>query len=95
MDVSHTPTLGLSHSLGIDALDENLDISDLGYLRTNDSYGLSYSLMAMESQDLPTWLRYRTLGLFLRANQNGDGYLNRGYAGVYAGLLFADNSETM
>ena len=49
--------------------------------------------MAMESQDLPTWLRYRTLGLFLRANQNGDGYLNRGYAGVYAGLLFADNSE--
>ena len=93
MDLSYTPTLGLSHSLGIDALDENLDISDLGYLRTNDSYGLSYSLMAMESQDLPTWLRYRTLGLFLRANQNGDGYLNRGYAGVYAGLLFADNSE--
>jgi hypothetical protein len=33
------------------------------------------------------------LGLFFRANQNGDGYLNRGYAGVYAGLLFADNSE--
>ena len=25
MDVSYTPTLGLSHSLGIDALDENLD----------------------------------------------------------------------
>ncbi len=93
IDVAYTPTLGLSHSLGIDALDENLDISDLGYLRTNDSYGVSYSVMSMKSQNLPSWLRYQTLGLFLRANQNGDGYLNRAYAGVFAGLLFADNSE--
>ena len=50
--------------------------------------------MSMKSQNLPSWLRYQTLGLFLRANQNGDGYLNRAYAGVFAGLLFADrNSE--
>ena len=91
--VAYTPRQGLSHSLGIDALDDALDISDLGYLRTNDSYGASYNLMLMKSQGLPNWLRYQTLGLFLRANQNGDGYLNRGYAGVYAGLLFADNSE--
>lgn len=93
VDVAYTPRQGLSHSLGIDALDDALDISDLGYLRTNDSYGASYNLMSMKSQGLPNWLRYQTLGLFLRANQNGDGYLNRGYAGVYAGLLFADNSE--
>ena len=93
VDVAYTPRQGLSHSLGIDALDDALDISDLGYLRTNDSYGASYNLMSMKSQGLPNWLRYQTLGLFFRANQNGDGYLNRGYAGVYAGLLFADNSE--
>ena len=93
IDVAYTPQQGMSHSLGIDALDDKLDISDLGYLRTNDSYGASYSFMTMQSQGLPSWLRNRSLGLFLRANQNGDGYLNRGYAGVFAGLLFADNSE--
>ena len=93
IDAAYTPQQGISHSLGIDALDDALDISDLGYLRTNDSYGASYSFMTMKSQGLPSWLRYQSLGLFLRANQNGDGYLNRGYAGVYAGLLFADNSE--
>lgn len=93
IDLGYTPKQGLSHSLSIDALDDTLDISDLGYLRTNDSYGASYSFMAMRSQGLPSWLRNQTLGVFLRANQNSDGYLNRGYAGVFAGLLFADNSE--
>ncbi len=93
VDLGYTPKQGLSHSLGIDALDDTLDISDLGYLRTNDSYGASYSFMAMKSQGLPNWLRNQTLGVFIRANQNSDGYLNRGYAGVFANLLFADNSE--
>ena len=93
LDVGYTPKQGMSHSLGIDALDDTLDISDLGYLRTNDSYGASYNFMTMKSQGLPQWLRNQSLGVFLKANQNGDGYLNRGYAGVFAGLLFADNSE--
>ena len=41
LDVGYTPKQGVSHGLGIDALDDTLDISDLGFLRTNDSYGAS------------------------------------------------------
>ena len=91
--VSYTPRMCVSHSLGVDALDDRLDISDLGYLRTNDSYGVSYNFMVMKSKGLPDWLRSQRLGVFLRANQNGDGYLNRGYAGVFGGFIFSDNSE--
>ncbi len=93
LDVGYTPRMGVSHSLGVDALDDRLDISDLGYLRTNDSYGASYSFMVMKSKGLPDWLRSQRMGIFLRANQNGDGYLNRGYAGVFGGFIFSDNSE--
>ena len=93
LDVGYTPKQGVSHSLGIDALDDTLDISDLGFLRTNDSYGASYNFMTMKSRGLPRWLRNQSLMVFLKAKQNGDGYLNRGYAGIFAGLLFANNSE--
>ena len=48
--------------------------------------------MTMKSRGLPRWLRNQSLMVFLKAKQNGDGYLNRGYAGIFAGLLFANNS---
>ena len=92
-DLNISPKQGSMHRFKIDALDEQLDISDLGFLRRNDSYGLSYMYNQMKSQGLRPRLRNRKLGFFASSTQNADGYTTQSYFGLWNGYLFRDNSE--
>ena len=93
-DFSFSPKQGQIHQLKIDALDENLDISDLGYLRRNDTYGLQYQFMSFKSKGLPKRLRNRRAGLFTMLNQNEEGQiLAPSGLGAFGAFLFNNNSE--
>ena len=92
-DFSFSPKQGRIHQLKLDALDEKLDISDLGFLRRNDTYGFQYQFMSFRSKGLPKRLRNQRIGLFVSGNQNQDGLLTRSFAGIFGSFLFNNNSE--
>ncbi len=92
-DFSFSPKQGRMHQLKLDALDEKLDISDLGFLRRNDSYGFQYQFMSFKSKGLPERMRNQRIGVFVSGNQNEDGLLTRSFVGLFGSFLFNNNSE--
>ncbi|MFM1896104.1 MAG: hypothetical protein RLZZ385_1178 [Pseudomonadota bacterium] len=48
-DINYIPRQGLSHRFSMDYLDEQLDISDLGFLRRNDAVTLRYTFNKQSS----------------------------------------------
>jgi len=81
-DIRLTPRLGLMHTLSIDILDNELDISDLGFLRRNDVIGASYRFMKSTSRGLPGWMRNKRIGTFTQIHSNADGYLTEAWVGL-------------
>ena len=76
LDLSYTPRRGVRHQLAVDALDGQLDISDLGFLRRNDQYGASYSVDFTRSQGLKR-LRNRSTTVLLTYWENAAGEATR------------------
>jgi hypothetical protein len=92
-DLRWTPKRGYSHRISIDAFDDELDVSDMGFLRRNDLVGMSYSFFHSVSQGLPSWLRDRRMGYFASAQRNTDGYLTRAYLSAFGTWVLQNNSE--
>jgi len=92
-DIGWTPQQGMSHRLAVDLLDDDVDLSDLGYLRRNDSISFRYSFFTTESQGLSPHLQRRNRGIFMSSGTNTDGELARGYLGAFTTLVFSSNSE--
>ena len=92
-DLNISPRQGSTHTIKIDALDDRLDISDLGFLRRNDLYSVSYMYNQLKSQGIRPRLRNRSLGFFAMSAHNEDGFTTQSYIGVWNGFLFRDNSE--
>ena len=92
-DFSFSPKQGRIHQLKLDALDEKLDVSDLGFLRRNDTYGFQYQFMSFKSKGLPERMRNQRIGVFVSGNQNEDGLLTRSFVGLFGSFLFNNNSE--
>ncbi len=92
-DLVYTPKRGHMHDFSFDILDNELDISDLGFLRRNDVIGASYRYMRMSSQGLPGWLRNKRVGVFTQIHSNADGYLTEAYAGLMGTWLTQKNLE--
>ena len=92
-DLNISPRQGSTHTIKVDALDDRLDISDLGFLRRNDLYSVSYMYNQLKSQGIRPRLRNRSLGFFAMSAHNGDGFTTQSYIGVWNGFLFRDNSE--
>ena len=92
-DVRWTPRQGIGHRLSIDLLDDELDISDLGFLRRNDAMTFRYSLYTNESQNLPDHLQRRSRGVFASSGTNTHGYLARSFLGAFSTWVFSNNSE--
>ena len=44
VDLKYTPRQGLTHTLSLDAFDDAIDLSDLGYLRRNDYRRVNYRM---------------------------------------------------
>ena len=92
-DINYTPATGKTHRLSIDAIDRNLDISDLGFIRRNDDISLRYRYFQSSSRNLPSWLRSQRIGVFASAAQNNDQQLTNSFLGVFASWLLNDRSE--
>lgn len=92
-DIRWTPRQGIGHRLAIDLFDDELDISDLGFLRRNDARAFRYSFFTNESQNLPKHLQRRSRAIFASAGTNTDGYTARGYLGASSTWVFANYSE--
>ena len=92
-DISLTPKLGTMHNISIDILDNQLDISDLGFLRRNDVIGASYRFMKFTSRGLPKWMRTKRIGTFTQFHSNADGYLTEAWLGVMGTWLTQKNLE--
>ena len=92
-DIRLTPKLGSMHMLSIDILDNELDISDLGFLRRNDVIGASYRFMKSTSRGLPGWMRNKRIGTFSQIHSNADGYLTEAWVGLMGTWLTQKNLE--
>ena len=92
-DLNISPRQGSTHTIKIDALDDRLDISDLGFLRRNDLYSVSYMYNQLKSQGIRPRFRNRKLGFFAMSAHNEEGFTTQSYIGVWNGFLFRDNSE--
>ena len=92
-DLSWNPKRGSTHKLTIDTFDDTLDISDLGFLRRNDTTLARYTYFNTRSQNLPASMQRWSRGLFAGAGANGEGDLGRSYVGHYNALTFSNNSE--
>jgi hypothetical protein len=80
LDVSYKPKQGVQHGLAIDYLDDNLDVSDLGFIRRNDVTSVVYSYSWSTGRDLK-FLRNKRRSVLVSNSWNTDGLLVR--SGVF------------
>jgi len=92
-DIGWTPRLGIGHQLSIDLLDDKLDLSDLGFLRRNDTTSFRYRYFTNTSKGLPSYLQRKSRGFFLSSGTNTDGYLARSFVGNFLTWVFSNNAE--
>lgn len=77
VDLRYTPNRRYRHKLSLDFLDDELDISDLGFIRRNDAIGGVYSLDYFNARGLKR-LRSRKRSLLVSYEQNREGQMVRG-----------------
>jgi hypothetical protein len=75
IDISYIPRQGISNRLSLDYFDDQLDVSDLGFIRRNDALTARYSF-GITSAKL-TKLRYLQSWLTLSHEENTDGRMVR------------------
>ncbi|MCZ6617736.1 MAG: hypothetical protein O7E57_06345 [Gammaproteobacteria bacterium] len=80
-DFSYTPHRGLLHRLSFDYIDDQLDISDLGFIRQTDVISGQYGIVRSTSQGLD-YFRYVRNSVFVTAQANTRGFLTR--AGIFS-----------
>jgi|TARA_B100000315_G_C14593769_1_gene597473 hypothetical protein len=91
VDAKFIPRRGITHTVNFDYLDDQLDISDLGFIRRNDSINFRYSYMRNESDFVR--LKNRQLSWFISQEYNTDGRVVRSGLFTRTRWSFADNSR--
>ena len=81
VDMRYIPNRTVQHSLALDYINRGLDISDLGFIRRNDSIGAVYNLSFNKTQGLKRFRSIRPSFLF-SYEENWDGRAVRG--GIFA-----------
>ena len=90
-DIVFRPQQGLQHKLTLDYFDQNLDISDFGFLQRNDAKGYRYRFERVQS-DLKR-LKGRETDLVITQQWNFAGEQTRlGFSGAQE-LRFFDNTQ--
>jgi len=91
-DINYTPRRGLMHMVGLEYLDEKIDISDLGFLERSDSIGGRYSLMYVKSSGMKRFRSWRSVST-LTNWVNGDGRNIK--TGIFSrnSLMFTNRNE--
>ena len=91
-DLRYQPRRGLTHSLALDYFDDEVEISDLGFIRRNDVVGARYTYEASKSQGLER-LRKTNVQLILSQDVNTDGRSVRSGIFLRNRWTFLDESE--
>ncbi len=91
-DINYAPNRTWLHRFALDYLDENLDISDLGFIGRNDAMVLQYGAVRTQTRGLKSLRRFRS-SLFFNNQFNTDGFATR--IGVFTNqtLAFRNRSE--
>lgn len=92
LDLRYVPKRGQTHTLAFDYFDEDLDISDFGFIRRNDVIGARYNFDVTTSQGLKS-LRMKRMSVFLSQEFNQDGRSIRSGIFVRNRWTFLDESE--
>ena len=87
------PKQGRMHAIEIDLMDDQLDISDLGFLKRNDLVGVKYRFMKQKSTGLPDRLRTRMIGTYAQTHFNTEGYLTESFFGFMINTVTRENLE--
>ncbi len=85
-DMVYTQRRGVTHFFSLDYIDDQFNVRDLGFIRQNDIVGGQYGLTRQGGggpNDTFSWVRN---SLFINAQSNTDGFLNR--AGIFTNHTF-------
>ncbi|MGK0259332.1 MAG: hypothetical protein ACI96M_002772, partial [Candidatus Azotimanducaceae bacterium] len=85
-DLVYTQRRGLTHFIGLDYLDDQFNVSDLGFIRQNDIWSGQYGLTRQAGGQPGDRFRWIRNSLFINAQTNTDGFLTR--AGIFSNHTF-------
>jgi hypothetical protein len=92
MDLRYVPNREWRHSLQLDYSDDKLDVSDLGFIRRNDTLGGVYSVNYSTTQGLKR-LRNKSRHLRVSYEQNGKGRMVRNGLSLRNSWTFKNYSQ--
>ena len=89
-DMVYTQRRGLTHFFALDYIDDQFNVSDLGFIRQNDIWSGQYGVSLQGGGDR---FRYTRNALFINAQTNTAGFLNR--SGIFSNhtYLLQNNSQ--
>jgi len=92
-DLVYTQRRGLTHFFGFDYIDDQFNVGDLGFIRQNDIWSGQYGMTLQGGGKPGDRFRYTRHAIFINAQTNTDGFLNR--AGIFTNqtYLLQDNSQ--
>lgn len=92
-DLVYTQRRGLTHFFGFDYIDDQFNVSDLGFIRQNDIFNGQYGITLQGGGQTGDRFRYTRNALFINAQTNTDGFLNR--SGIFSNhtYLLQNNSQ--
>lgn len=88
-DMVYTQRRGLTHFFGFDYIDDQFDVGDLGFIRQNDIWSGQYGITLQGGGDR---FRYTRNALFINAQTNTDGFLNR--SGIFSNHTYLLQNNT-
>ena len=86
VDIVYSQRRGLTHYISLDYMDDKFDVGDLGFIRQNDIVGSQYGLVRNAGGQPNDRFRYIRNSLFISAQSNTDGFLNR--MGIFTNHTF-------
>ena len=92
-DLVYTQRRGLTHFISLDYIDDQFNVRDLGFIRQNDIVAGQYGITRQAGGQPGDRFRWIRNSLFITAQSNTDGFLNR--AGIFNNHTFLaqDNSQ--
>ncbi len=90
-DLVYTQRRGLTHFMSLDYFDDQFNVSDLGFVRQNDIVGGQYGITRQAGGQPGDRFRWIRNSLFISAQSNTDGLLNR--AGLFTNHTFLMQSN--
>jgi hypothetical protein len=86
IDLVYAQRRGLTHFISLDYIDKKFEVGDLGFIRQNNIYAGQYGLVRTAGGKANDRFRYIRNSLFISAQSNTDGFLNR--MGIFSNHTF-------